>query len=71
MLSHDEAGARGRGLASAVLVVAAVLLTVMALVLSYAGRALLRPGPFTDRALAALRDPSVQAYEVVRDLVEL
>jgi hypothetical protein len=38
-----------------------VLLAVVALVLSYAGRAVLRSGPFADRASAALRDPAVQA----------
>jgi hypothetical protein len=62
MLSRDEAGARRRGFASAVLAVAAVLLTIMALLLSYAGRALLRSEPFADRTVAALHDPSVQAY---------
>ena len=44
-----------------VLVGAAVLLAVLALTLSYLGRAVLRPGPFADRAVAALRDPSVQS----------
>ena len=42
------------------LVGAAVLLAVLALVLSYAGRAVLRSGPFADRATAALRNPAVQ-----------
>jgi hypothetical protein len=37
----------------------AVVLSVLALVLSYAGRALLRPQPFADRAVAALHDPAV------------
>ena len=32
----------------------------MAVALSYLGRAVLRPGPFADRAVAALRDPAVQ-----------
>ncbi len=39
---------------------AAVLLT-LAIVLSYAGRAVLRAQPFADRAVAVLRDPAVQA----------
>ena len=38
----------------------AVVLVVLALVLSYAGRAVLRSQPFADRAVAALRDPAVQ-----------
>jgi hypothetical protein len=62
MLGGDEAAARGRGLGSTLLVLVTVLLAVTALVLSYGGRALLRPGPFADRTVAALRDPSVQAY---------
>ncbi len=40
---------------------AAVLLAVLALTLSYLGRAVLRPGPFANRAVAVLRDPAVQA----------
>ena len=39
--------------------VASVVLAVVALVLSYAGRAVLRPQPFADRAVAALRQPAV------------
>ncbi len=54
----SEPAARGR-LAGAVLVLAA-LLAVLALVLSYSARALLRAEPFADRAVAALRDPAVQ-----------
>ena len=42
------------------LVWAAVVLAVVAVALSYLGRAVLRPGPFADRAVAALRDPAVQ-----------
>ena len=38
----------------------AVVLALVALVLSYADRAVLRPGPFADRAAAALRVPAVQ-----------
>lgn len=38
----------------------AVLLAVLALVLSYLGRAVLRPQAFADRAVATLRDPAVQ-----------
>ncbi len=41
--------------------VAATVLAALALVLSYAGRAVLRSQPFADRATAALRDPAVQA----------
>ena len=36
-----------------------VVLAIVALALSYAGRALLRPEPFADRAVAALRQPAV------------
>lgn len=39
----------------------AVLLAVLALVLSYFGRAVLQAGPFADRAVAALKAPAVQA----------
>ncbi len=41
--------------------VAATLLATLALLLSYAGRAVLRSEPFADRATAALRDSAVQA----------
>ncbi|MFZ0387550.1 MAG: hypothetical protein WAL22_17945 [Solirubrobacteraceae bacterium] len=40
-------------------VVVSVVLAIVALALSYAGRALLRPEPFADRAVAALRQPAV------------
>ncbi|MBV9716103.1 MAG: hypothetical protein JOZ64_12060 [Solirubrobacterales bacterium] len=40
---------------------AAVLLSVLAVVLSYSGRAVLRSQAFADRATAALRDPAVQS----------
>jgi hypothetical protein len=39
----------------------ALVLAVLALALSYVGRAVLRPGPFADRAVAALHAPAVQA----------
>jgi hypothetical protein len=39
----------------------AVVLAVLALALSYLGRAVLRPDPFADRAVAALSQPAVQA----------
>jgi len=39
----------------------AVLLAVLALVLSYAGRAVLQSQPFADRAVATLKSPAVQA----------
>jgi hypothetical protein len=38
----------------------AVLLAMLALVLSYAGRAVLQAEPFADRAVAALKTPAVQ-----------
>ncbi len=41
------------------MVVVSVLLAIVALALSYAGRAVLRPQPFADRAVAALRQPAV------------
>jgi hypothetical protein len=41
------------------MVVGSVVLAIVALSLSYAGRALLRPQPFADRAVAALRQPAV------------
>jgi hypothetical protein len=52
---------RRRGRLSGPLVAVAVLLAVLALVLSYAGRAVLQPQPFADRVVATLRDPAVQA----------
>jgi hypothetical protein len=51
-------GARSR--AARVLIGVAVAIAVVALVLGYASRALLRPQPFADRAVAALQDPAVQ-----------
>ncbi|MBV8954589.1 MAG: hypothetical protein JO179_10650 [Solirubrobacterales bacterium] len=53
--------AEGHRTASRLLAAVAVLLAVLALVLSYAGRAVLRSVPFADRATAALRDSAVQA----------
>lgn len=53
--------AEGHRTASRLLAAVAVLLAVLALILSYAGRAVLRSGPFADRATAALRDSAVQA----------
>jgi hypothetical protein len=38
-----------------------VLFAVLALVLSYVGRAILQAGPFADRAVATLKAPAVQA----------
>ena len=52
---------RGRRWTAGVLAGIAVLLAVASLVLSYLGRAVLRPEPFADRAVAALRHPAVQA----------
>jgi len=51
----------GRARSSRLLVNAAVVLAVVALVLSYAGRAVLRSQPFADRVTAALSDGAVQA----------
>src|ERR1700733_2663733 len=51
---------RGRRWTAGFLVGIAVLLAVLALVLTYLGRAVLRPEPFADRAVATLRDPAVQ-----------
>ena len=62
----DSAPRRGR--VSGPLAALAVILAVLALVLSYAGRALLAPQPFADRVAATLRDPAVQTartYELV------
>lgn len=53
--------ARRRGRVSGPLAGAAVLLAVLALLLSYAGRSVLRAQPFADRVVATLRDPAVQA----------
>ena len=58
MATHS---ARPRGRFSGPLVGAAVVLAVLALVLSYAGRAVLQAQPFADRSVAVLRDPAVQA----------
>ena len=51
---------RGRRWTAGGLAGLAVLLAVLALVLSYLGRAVLRADAFADRAVAALRDPAVQ-----------
>ena len=37
-----------------------MVLALLALVMSYLGRAVLRSEPFADRAVATLRDPAVQ-----------
>ncbi|MDQ2898001.1 MAG: hypothetical protein M3Y09_20615, partial [Actinomycetota bacterium] len=60
MSSRDVADAPRRRWAVRALVGMAVLLAVLALTLSYLGRAVLRPGPFVDRAVATLRDPAVR-----------
>jgi hypothetical protein len=60
MSSREVGDTPGRSRAARVLVGVAVLLAVLALVLSYLGRAVLRPGPFADRAVATLRDPAVR-----------
>jgi hypothetical protein len=53
--------AGGRRRVAGGLSAAAVLLATVWLVLAYAGHAILRPQPFADRAVAALRDSAVQA----------
>jgi hypothetical protein len=60
MSSRDEGDTPGRRRVVRALVGVAVLFAVLALVLSYLGRAVLRPGPFADRAVATLRDPAVR-----------
>ena len=52
---------QGHRTLSRVLAVTAVVLAVLAVLLSYAGRSVLRSRPFADRATAALRDSAVQA----------
>ena len=59
MNEHDDEQA-GSGRLAAALVVAAVVLATLALILSYAGRAVRQPDAFADRAVAALRDPAVR-----------
>src|SRR5512142_1937637 len=59
--SGDQVDTPGRRRIATILSAAAVLLAVLALTVSYLGHAVLRPGPFADRAVAALRDPGVQA----------
>jgi hypothetical protein len=60
MSSRDEGDTPGGRRVARALVGLAVLLAVLALVLSYLGRAVLQPGPFADRAVATLRDPAVR-----------
>jgi hypothetical protein len=50
---------RSRELWATAMVVVSVVLVIVALALSYLGRAVLRPQPFADRAVAALRQPAV------------
>jgi len=59
MSRRDEGDSPGRRRVACALVGVAVLFVVLALVLSYLGRAVLQPGPFADRAVATLRDPAV------------
>src|ERR1700744_6481216 len=61
MSGREPEGSSGRRLGVRALVWVTVVLAVLAVALSYLGRAVLRPGPFADRAVAALRDPAVQA----------
>lgn len=62
MPGRDRGGTRVRGRFAAGAAGVAVLLALAALVLAYGDRAFLRPGPFADRATAALHDPAVQTY---------
>ena len=57
---NPRAHARSRRWTARLLTGVAVLLAVIALVVTYLGRAVLRPEPFADRAVAALRDPAVR-----------
>ena len=59
-MSASGADATGRRRVAGVMAATAVVLAVVALALSYVGRALLRPEPFADRAVATLHDPAVQ-----------
>jgi hypothetical protein len=59
--SRDATEVPVRRRASGGLVGVAVVLAVLALCLSYVGRAFLEPGPFADRAVATLRVAGVQA----------
>ena len=56
MMSSESSGGRG----VTVMVVVAVVLAMLALVLSYAGRSVLRSGTFADRTISALRQPAVR-----------
>lgn len=56
----ERASANRRAGWAGPLVAVAVVLAVLALVLSYFGRAVLEGQPFADRAVAALQDPAVQ-----------
>jgi len=58
-MATETPGPRGR--LAGPLAGLAVLFAVLALVLSYAGRAVLQARPFADRAVATLRSPAVQA----------
>jgi hypothetical protein len=60
MSSRNVGDAPGRRRPARAMLGVAVFLGVLALVLSYLGRAVLRPGPFADRAVATLRDPAVR-----------
>jgi hypothetical protein len=54
----EPSGTRGR--LAGPLAAVAVLLAVLALVLSYAGRSVLKADPFADRAVATLKSPAVR-----------
>jgi hypothetical protein len=56
----SSAHTRRRARVDALLCLLVVILAVVALVISYAGRAVLHAQPFADRAVAALGDPAVQ-----------
>jgi hypothetical protein len=60
MSTGEQGDSPARRLGVRALVGAAVVLAVLALTLLYLGRAVLRPAPFADRAVAALQQPAVQ-----------
>jgi hypothetical protein len=53
----ERSGRRGR--LAGPLAALAVLFAILAVVLSYAGRAVLQAQPFADRAVATLKSPAV------------
>jgi hypothetical protein len=58
MISSMESGRTGQPWVTAMIWLS-IVLAMLALTLTYAGRALLRPQPFADRVVAAMRQPAV------------